>query len=148
MDLPFGAPPVLVEMKSQVQNYLENPQLLPIHDLEMVQQYWKHEMDVKQLCFEDIAATPTTLLVERDANTGALAEVTEIMTPHAGMTNKTSMSLQRIPGKWYKLPLFSHFSSIFVYKVHLANGSEEVLAMFHFGLAAYSGIHQRLCQLY
>jgi hypothetical protein len=96
--LPFGAPPILVEMKSQVQNYLENPQLLPIHDLEMVQQYWKHDAKMKQLCQTEVAATPTTLLVERDINTGALAEVVEIVTPHAGMTNKTSMSLQRIPG--------------------------------------------------
>ena len=96
--LPFGAPPILVEMKSQVQNYLENPQLLPIHDLEMVQQYWKHDANMKQLCQNEVAATPTTLLIEKDINTGDLAEVVEIVIPHAGMTNKTSMSLQRIPG--------------------------------------------------
>lgn len=96
--LPFGAPPILLDMKSEIQNYLENPQLLPIHDLEVVQQYWKHDTNIKQLCQAEVAATPTTLLVERDINTGALAEVVEIVTPHAGMTNKTSMSLQRIPG--------------------------------------------------
>ena len=61
MDLPFGAPPILVELKSQIQNYLENPQLLPIHDLEMVQQYWKHDTDINQLCHAAVAATPTTL---------------------------------------------------------------------------------------
>lgn len=99
MELPFGAPPILVELKSQVQNYLENPQLLPIHDLENVQQYWKHETNISHLCHPAIAATPTTLLVERDFSTGTLEEVVEIITPHAGMTNKTSMSLQRIPGK-------------------------------------------------
>lgn len=98
MDLPFGAPPILLELKSQVQNYLENPQLLPIHDLEMVQQFWNHDPNIKQLCHASVAAIPTTLLVERDFNTGALAEVVEVITPHAGMTNKTSMSLQRIPG--------------------------------------------------
>ena len=40
MDLPFGAPPILMELKTQVQNYLENPEMLPIHDLEVVQQIW------------------------------------------------------------------------------------------------------------
>lgn len=99
MDLPYGAPPILLEMRSEVQNYLENPQLLPIHDLEMVQQSWKHDINIKQLCQASVAATPTTLLVERDFNTELLTEVVEIITPHAGMTNKTSMSLQRIPGK-------------------------------------------------
>ena len=64
----------------------------------MVQQYWKHDLNKKQLCQNEVAATPTTLLIEKDINTGDLAEVVEIVIPHAGMTNKTSMSLQRIPG--------------------------------------------------
>lgn len=97
MDLPFGAPPILMELKSQVQNYLENPEMLPIHDLEMVQQYWKHETDVHQLCKAEIAPTPTTLFVKRD-NKGEMTQIVEVLTPHAGMTNKTSMSLQRTPG--------------------------------------------------
>ena len=96
--LPFGAPPILFHLKTQVQNYLENPQLLPIHDFDSVQQHWKHETDIKKLCYAEAASTPTTLLVERDTNTGLLSEVVEILSPHAGMTNKTSMSLQRIPG--------------------------------------------------
>jgi len=96
--LPFGAPPILFHLKTKVQNYLENPQLLPIHDFDSVQQHWKHGTDVKKLCHAEAAATPTTLLVERDTNTGLLSDVVEILSPHAGMTNKTSMSLQRIPG--------------------------------------------------
>ena len=99
MDLPFGAPPILMELKSQVQNYLENPEMLPIHDLEMVQQYWKHETDVHQLCKAEIAPTPTTLFVKRD-NKGEMTQIVEVLTPHAGMTNKTSMSLQRTPGNY------------------------------------------------
>ena len=98
MDLPFGAPPILPDLKTQVQGYLENPQLLPIHDLEAVQQFWKHDFNPLQLCTANAAATPTTLLVERDSSTGKLLDVAEIMTLHAGMTNKNSMSLQRNPG--------------------------------------------------
>lgn len=98
MDLPFGAPPILSDLKTKVQNYLENPQLLPIHDLEMVQQFWKSELKPRQLCREQIAPTPTTLLVERDHCTGSLSEIIEVIAPHAGMTNKNSMSLQRLPG--------------------------------------------------
>ena len=98
MNLPFGAPPILFHLKTQVQNYLENPQLLPIHDLDFVQQHWKHETNIKRLTHADKATIPTTLLVERDITTGLLSETVEILSPHAGMTNKTSMSLQRIPG--------------------------------------------------
>lgn len=99
MDLPYGAPPILMELKSQVQNYLENPEMLPIHDLEMVQQYWKHETDVHQLCKAEIAPTPTTLVMKRNIK-GEIAQIVEVTTPHAGMTNKTSMSLQRNPGNY------------------------------------------------
>jgi hypothetical protein len=88
-----------MELKSQIQNYLENPEMLPIHDLEMVQQYWKHETDVHQLCKAEIAPTPTTLFVKRD-NKGEMSQIVEVLTPHAGMTNKTSMSLQRTPGNY------------------------------------------------
>jgi len=98
MNLPFGAPPILFHLKTQVQNYLENPQLLPIHDLDFVQQHWKYETDIKKLCHAETASTPTTLLVERDTSTGLLSDPVEILSPYAGMTNKTSMSLQRIPG--------------------------------------------------
>lgn len=100
MDLPFGAPPILPDLKLHVQNYLENPQLLPIHDLEVVQQFWKPEFNPQQLCNADIAPTPTTLLVDRDSSSGKLLDVVEVHTPHAGMTNKNSMSLQRNPGKY------------------------------------------------
>jgi len=99
--LPFGAPPILFHFKTQVQNYLENPQLLPIHDFDFVQQHWKHETDIRKLCHAETASTPSTLLVERDANSGLLSDVVEILSPHAGMTNKTSMSLQRIPGRYH-----------------------------------------------
>ena len=149
--LPFGAPPILVEIKSQVQNYLENPQLLPIHDLEMVQQYWKHETNMKQLCQPEVAATPTTLLVERDINTGALAEIVEIITPHVG-TNKTSMSLQRIPG--IELNHIYSLSStaltlviILHFKDHQVNGFEVVQVMCHSGLVDWNGIHLKQCQI-
>ena len=98
MDLPFGPPPILPDLRVKIQNYLENPQLLPIHDLEIVQQYWKHEISPLQLCSAEIAPTPTTLRLDRDPFTGNISEVVEILTPHAGMTNKNSMSLQRIPG--------------------------------------------------
>lgn len=104
MDLPCGAPPILMELKSQIQNYLENPEMLPIHDLEMVQQYWKHETDVHQLCKAEIAPTPTTLFVKRD-NKGEMSQIVEVLTPHAGMTNKTSMSLQRTPGNFLYIEL-------------------------------------------
>lgn len=94
-DLPFGAPPILPRLKSQVQFFLENPQLLPIHDLERVQQHWKEEADIKQICRADIAPTPTTLLVSSNAPN----DIHEILIPHSEMNNRTSMSLQRTPGK-------------------------------------------------
>ncbi len=93
-DLPFGAPPILPRMKSQVQFYLENPQTLPIHDLNLTQQHWKEEINIKKICHVDVAPTPTTLSVLPNAD----KDIVEILTPHAGMTNRTSMSLQRTPG--------------------------------------------------
>lgn len=110
MDLPFGAPPILMELKTQVQNYLENPEMLPIHDLKVVQQFWKHETDIHQLYKADIAPTPTTLLVKRD-NNGKMADIVEVLTPHAGMTNKTSMSLQRTPGSYFPYLIDRNFNN-------------------------------------
>lgn len=85
-------------MKSKIQDFLENPQLLPIHDLDRVQQFWKPESDPHLLCLTEAAPTPTTLCLERDLISERSEKILEIMITGAGMTNKTSMSLQRAPG--------------------------------------------------
>lgn len=38
------------------------------------------------------------LLIGRDPVTGVMSDLDEILFPHAGMTNKTSMSMLRTPG--------------------------------------------------
>ena len=81
-------------MKSQVQFYLENPQTLTIHDLNLTQQHWKEEINIKKIGHVNKIATSTTLSVLSNAD----EDIVEILTPHAGLTNRTSMSLQRTPG--------------------------------------------------
>ena len=107
--IPFGAPPVLPRLQSQVQYFLENPQLLPIHDLELVQQHWKKDVDTKQICKVDALPPPTMLLIGRDPVTGVMSDLDEILVPHAGMTNKTSMSMLRTPGRLSDSPFNSQY---------------------------------------
>ena len=87
-------------MKSKIQDYLENPQFLPLHDLDRVQQFWKPECDSHLLCQADVAPTTTTIYVERDLISGGSDRIIEMEIPQAGMSNKTSMSLQRAPGDY------------------------------------------------
>lgn len=102
-DLPFGVPPILSDIKSKIQDFLENPQLLPLHDLDRVQQFWKPECNPHFLCQIEAAPTPTTIYVERDLISGGPDKAVEIAIPQAGMSNKTSMSLQRAPGNLFPI---------------------------------------------
>ena len=69
--LPFGLPPILPSINEKLEQYLENPELLPIHNDEPIR-FWNRVPQPKRLLFTDIAPLSTTLKVDRDASTGNL----------------------------------------------------------------------------
>ena len=137
--LPFGAPPILPRLKSKVQYFLENPQLLPIHDFRLVQQHWKEETDIGKICRAEIAPVPTTLVVLQK-NAGQRCETMEIATAQGKLTNKTSVSLQRTPGMLIAQHLACNPITLINLKVLLMNGCAAMRATFPSGPVAWTGV--------
>ncbi|XP_046434524.1 helicase SKI2W [Neodiprion fabricii] len=98
VNLPFGPPPILSDIKSVLKEYIECPERLPIHDVEKVQCYWPREPDVLALLRHDLAPLGTNLKFDRDPITGRIADLQEVVVKGAGENPRNSMSMSRAPG--------------------------------------------------
>lgn len=97
--LPCGLPPLFTpDLKSDLEKYLLDPTVLPIHDFHKTQRFWPRERDPESLLFGDVCPVPSTLKVERNPTTGELLGYNEVMVTDTGCTAKNSMSLLRQPG--------------------------------------------------
>ncbi|XP_033124954.1 helicase SKI2W-like, partial [Anneissia japonica] len=96
--LPVGPPPILKCLESQLAEYLQTPERLPIHAVERAQKFWGREKNVESLF--NIGACPlqSTLQVQRNQTTGELLGFKEVPLENTGFTAQNSLSMLRQPG--------------------------------------------------
>uniref|UniRef100_T1IQX5 Helicase SKI2W n=1 Tax=Strigamia maritima TaxID=126957 RepID=T1IQX5_STRMM len=95
--LPFGLPPVLSTLQSQLEHIICSPEELPIHDFGKCQRYWPRTPKIETLFSIDPSALATDLIVERDFSTGKLKGFSESEVTLRG-TAQNSVSMCRLPG--------------------------------------------------
>ncbi|KAG8232460.1 hypothetical protein J437_LFUL012106, partial [Ladona fulva] len=98
IQLPFGPPPVLPDVKKELQEYLLNPDKLPIHDFQLSQRFWKRNPNPSSLYDVDLSPLGTTIKVERDPTTGEMLGIKEVALRDVGANARNSASLSRAPG--------------------------------------------------
>ncbi|XP_014467951.1 PREDICTED: helicase SKI2W [Dinoponera quadriceps] len=91
-------PPIWPDIELEMRGYIENPERLPIHQLDNVQCYWPRKPNILSLLEYDLAPIGTTLKFDRDPITGKIGEMQEIVLLGAGETARNSMSMTRAPG--------------------------------------------------
>lgn len=96
--MPFGPPPILSDIKTELKEYIVYPERLPIHQLNKVQQYWERDLQVLSLLEADLAPIGTTLRYDRDPITGCIGDIQEVCAQDMGKTVRNSMSMSRAPG--------------------------------------------------
>jgi antiviral helicase SKI2 len=107
--MPFGPPPILPDIKTELEEYIVYPEKLPIHQLNKVQQYWDREPDILTLLKTDVSPVGTDIKFERDPVTCRTGNVQEVCIQHIGKTVRNSMSMSRAPG-----PVTEDIKGIFV----------------------------------
>ncbi|XP_063988290.1 superkiller complex protein 2 [Diachasmimorpha longicaudata] len=98
VELPLGPPPILLDIRDELKEYIECPERLPIHQVENVQLYWPREPEILALLEFDLSPVGTTLKFDRDPITGQICEMREDVLQGAGENAKNSMSMTRAPG--------------------------------------------------
>ncbi|XP_015116157.1 helicase SKI2W [Diachasma alloeum] len=98
LELPFGPPPILSDIRDELKEYIECPERLPIHQVENVQLYWPREPQILALLEFDLSPVGTTLKFDRDPITGRISQMREDVLQGAGENAKNSMSMTRAPG--------------------------------------------------
>ncbi|XP_046818992.1 helicase SKI2W [Vespa crabro] len=98
MELPFELPPIWPDIKTELKEYIECPERLPIHQLDHAQCYWPREPDICSLLEFDLAPLSTTLKFDRDPVTGRVGQMQEVILKGVGENARNSMSMKRIPG--------------------------------------------------
>ncbi|XP_054261713.1 SKI2 subunit of superkiller complex protein [Macrosteles quadrilineatus] len=78
IELPFGPPPVLPDVTKQLEDYLLNPERLPIHDYKESQVFWPRKPNPSALYFAELCPPATTLKVIRDPNSGEILDICEV----------------------------------------------------------------------
>ncbi|XP_071948306.1 superkiller complex protein 2-like [Antedon mediterranea] len=96
--LPVGPPPVLKSLESQIAEYLNTPERLPIHKVERAQKFWEREKNVESLFNVEACPLQYKLQVERNQTTGELLEFKEVPLENTGFTAQNSLSMLRQPG--------------------------------------------------
>ena len=91
-------PPVLPQLKDQVESYLLNPENLSIHRPEFCRKWWPRTPDPTRLYKIDVLPCTSRLTVERDPASGMIIGLKEVHDKEFGSTNKNSFSLRRAPG--------------------------------------------------
>lgn len=90
---------MLQDLKTELREYIECPEKLPIHRVEYVQQYWPREENIPSLLSHDLAPLGTALKFNRDPITGQITDMQEIVIQGAGETSRNSMMMRRAPCK-------------------------------------------------
>ncbi|OXU24095.1 hypothetical protein TSAR_004469 [Trichomalopsis sarcophagae] len=98
LELPFGPPPILPDIRTELKEYIVNPEKLAIHQVDKVQQYWERKPKILSLLEANLTPLGTTLKYERDPITGHIGEIQEVMMQNIGETVRNSMSMARAPG--------------------------------------------------
>ncbi|KAG6800914.1 helicase SKI2W [Apis mellifera caucasica] len=96
--LEFELPPIWPDIRTELREYIECLDNLPIYHLDNAQCYWPRKPDILSLLNCDIAPLGTTLKFNRDPVTGKLGEMHEVPLKSAGETARNSMSMTRAPG--------------------------------------------------
>ena len=91
-------PPIWPDVKTELKEYIECIDKLPIHQLDHAQCYWPRKPDVLSLLDADLAPLGTVLKFDRDPITGELKEMREVALKTTGETARNSMSMTRAPG--------------------------------------------------
>ncbi|XP_071447333.1 superkiller complex protein 2 [Hetaerina americana] len=98
VQLPFGPPPVLPDVKKELQSFLLCTDKLPIHDFRNSQRFWKRTPNPTSLFDVSLSPLGTNLKVERDPTTGELLGLKEVVVRDVGAHARNSASLSRAPG--------------------------------------------------
>ncbi|XP_014209081.1 helicase SKI2W [Copidosoma floridanum] len=98
LEMPFGPPPILPDIKTELREYIVYPEKLPIHQIDNVQQYWERQPQLLSLLKADLAPVGTTLKYERDPITGCIGDIQEVCLQNIGESVRNSMSMSRAPG--------------------------------------------------
>lgn len=97
-ELQFELPPIWPDIRTELREYIECLDNLPMYHLDNAQCYWPRKLDILSFLNCDIAPLGTTLKFDRDPVTGKLGEMHEVPLKSAGETARNSMSMTRAPG--------------------------------------------------
>lgn len=98
LQLPFGLPPIMPDVKTELTKYVTDIERLQIYHLDNTQCHLPRESNVLSLLHFDLAPIGTTLKFNRNPITGELEDMKEVILKGAGETSKNSMSMNRAPG--------------------------------------------------
>ncbi|KAK3870147.1 hypothetical protein Pcinc_024603 [Petrolisthes cinctipes] len=93
-----GLPPVLPNLRDQIEQFLLAPEELPIHEAVYSRRWFPRRPDPTRLYNISLSPANTCLEVERDPATGEITGLCEIPNKDAGATAKNSLSMRRMPG--------------------------------------------------
>ncbi|XP_043472430.1 helicase SKI2W [Leptopilina heterotoma] len=96
--LPFGPPPIIADIKSELKAFIEYPDNLPIYNVDNIQCYWSREPDILALLNADLAPVGTCIRFRRDPITGKIGDMLEVTLQGTGENAKNSMLMTRAPG--------------------------------------------------
>ncbi|XP_041481057.1 helicase SKI2W-like [Lytechinus variegatus] len=96
--LPFGLPPVIHDLPQRIDDFLNCPNQLPVHDVNKGQRKLARLANPANLYSVSLSTLQTTLQVERNATTGQLLGYKEVFIGDTCGTAKNSLSLTRQPG--------------------------------------------------
>ncbi|XP_017891371.1 helicase SKI2W [Ceratina calcarata] len=97
-EVKFDLPPIWPDIRTELKEYIECLDNLPIYHLDNAQCYWSRKTDILSLLDCDLAPLGTTLKFDRDPVTGQLGKMHEVLVRSAGENSRNSMSMTRAPG--------------------------------------------------
>ncbi|CAK9813928.1 Helicase SKI2W [Anthophora quadrimaculata] len=96
-EIKFEFPPIWPDIKTELTEYIECLDNLPIYHVDKAQCYWPRKPDFISLLDVDQAPVGTTLKFDRDPVNGKLGEMHEVAIKSVGETAQNSMSMTRAP---------------------------------------------------
>ncbi|XP_065647827.1 superkiller complex protein 2 isoform X2 [Hydra vulgaris] len=96
--LPIGVPPLLPDLKYELETFLLAPLDLPIHAFQNHQRSWSREKNLDNMFDAVMLPHPTDICMERDPKTGKLKGYQEVLCHDVGLNAQNSMSMNRKPG--------------------------------------------------
>jgi len=96
--LPIGLPPVLPELRHELEEFLTTPEDIPVHAFQQAQRFWPRERNPDNLFEAGETANPFEMKFNRNPKTGELIDFREVVSDEIGLTAQNSMSFNRKPG--------------------------------------------------